>query len=214
MLDSVNAEAIPPSAQMVAGYVDGLYRWTDASWGRFPNAVKVRIAVHASTNDGVVGDVENGDMTPAQAVGWVLMRRHAGVDPTIYCSLAIWDAVRSAFRGAGVAEPHYWIAAYPDIGPQLYPGSVAHQYADHGPHGENYDTSVVADYWPGVDQKEEDMTADEHQMLVEVHGWLSYLLKGAPEQPAPTTFAGIPRAFETQGAGGLAAGTQFTAEVK
>lgn len=151
LYDAVTPANIPASAQMVAGYVDGRYAWRASDWARFPNAVKVRIAVFASTDDGHVLDVEPGDATPAQAVGWVQRRRAAGVDPTVYCGLSTsgysWAQVRAAFQAAGVAEPHYWVAAYPGIGPALYPGSVAHQYANPGP----YDLSVVADYWPGVD---------------------------------------------------------------
>lgn len=147
MYDSVNPENIPTSATLVAGYVDGLYRWSDADWARFPNSIHVRIACFASTNDGVVLDVETGDATPAQAPGWVQRRRAVGIDPTIYCNTTIWPQVVAAFINAGVPQPHYWIAAYPGIGPTLYAGSVAHQYADPGP----YDLSVVADYWPGVD---------------------------------------------------------------
>ena len=151
MHDSVTASNIPTSAQMVAGYIDGMYAWSLADWQRFPGAIKVRIAVFASTNAGTVLDVERGDATPAQAVGWVQRRRAAGVDPTVYCGYSTngysWALVIDAFKSAGVPEPHYWIAAYPGIGANLYPGSVAHQYANPGP----YDLSVVADYWPGVD---------------------------------------------------------------
>jgi hypothetical protein len=147
MYDAIHPLNIPVTAQMVAGYVDGLYRWTAANWARFPNAVKVRIAVFPSTNDGHVLDVELGDATPAQAPGWVLRRRAAGIDPTVYCSLAAWPAVKAAFNAAHVTQPHYWIAAYPGNGANLYPGAVAHQYANPGP----VDISVVADYWPGVD---------------------------------------------------------------
>jgi hypothetical protein len=160
MYDSVTAGAIPADAEMVAGYIDGHYRWSDQDWARFPHAVKVRIAVHASTNDGHVLDIESGDATPAQGPGWVLMRRRAGADPSVYCSLAVWDQVRGAFRAAGVREPYYWIAAYPGNGANLYPGSVAHQYANQGPHGENVDVSVVAEHWPGVDG-EEDMALSQ-----------------------------------------------------
>ena len=67
----------------------------------------------------------------------------------MYCSLNDWPKVRQAFVTAKVREPHYWIAAYPGNGAKLYPGSIAHQYANPGP----YDISVVADYWPGVDPK-------------------------------------------------------------
>ena len=89
-------------------------------------------------------------MTPQTAVNWVRMRRNAGVDPTVYCSLAAWGAVQAAFTDAGTAQPHYWIAAYPGNGQQLYAGSIAHQYADVG---NLYDASVVADFWPGVDKQ-------------------------------------------------------------
>lgn len=147
MYDAVTPGNIPASAQMVAGYIDGRYAWRAADWARFPGAVKVRIAVFASTNDGHVLDCENGDATPGQCPGWVSRRRATGADPTVYCSLAAWGAVRNCFISAGVREPHYWIAAYPGNGPALYAGSVAHQYADPGP----VDISVVADYWPGVD---------------------------------------------------------------
>lgn len=155
MYDAVTPSNIPTSAQMVAGYVDGRYAWSAADWARFPGAVKVRIAVFASTNDGHVLDVERYDATPAQAVGWVQRRRDAGVDPTVYCGYSTngysWALVINAFKSAGVAEPHYWVAAYPGNGANLYPGSVAHQYADPVTSGGNYDLSVVADYWPGVD---------------------------------------------------------------
>lgn len=145
MYDSVNPNSIPANANIVAGYVDGLYAWK--SWARFPNAIKVRIAVFASTNDGHVLDIETGDATPAQGPGWVIMRRKAGIDPTVYCNASTWSAVRAAFQAAGVAQPHYWIAEYPGNGPVIQAGAIAHQYQDVGP----YDLSVVADYWPGID---------------------------------------------------------------
>lgn len=148
MYDAVTPSNVPQNAQMVAGYIDGNYQSYAGLVALFPNAVHVPIAVHASTNNGVVLDVETGDATPDQAPGWVTMRRSAGVDPTVYCSLSVWSAVRGAFINQGVAEPHYWIAAYPGIGSALYDGAVAHQYQDYN---NLYDLSVVADYWPGVD---------------------------------------------------------------
>jgi hypothetical protein len=145
--DAITPANIPSNAQMVAGYVDGRYAWKATDWARFPHAVKVRIAVFSSTADGHVLDVEPGCSTPANAPGWVVRRRAAGVDPTVYCSLSQWPVVRAAFRNARVAEPHWWVAAYPGNGPNLYPGSIAHQWQNPGP----VDISVVADYWPGVD---------------------------------------------------------------
>ena len=88
MYDGINASRLPRDAQLAAGYVDGLYAWSAADWARFsPGTVRVRIAVFASTDDGEVLDVEPGNATPAESVDWVLMRRRAGVDPTVYMNM-------------------------------------------------------------------------------------------------------------------------------
>ncbi|MBS2962909.1 hypothetical protein KGA66_07635 [Actinocrinis puniceicyclus] len=148
MYDGVDASLLPTSAELVGGYVDGLYRWSAANWTRFPDAVKVRIAVFPTTNDGHVLDVEPGNATPAESVDWVLMRRHAGVDPTVYMSYSTWPQLRSAFQARGVAEPHYWVALYDGVA-TIPAGAVAKQYYNNNQLG--YDLSVVADHWPGVD---------------------------------------------------------------
>lgn len=147
MYDSVTASNIPRSATMVAGYVDGRYRWSTSDWALFPNAVHVPIAVFASTNDGVVLDVENGDATPAEAPGWVTRRRERGIVPTVYCSASVRGAVYDAFVGARVNPPYFWIADYRSSTVGIPDGAVARQYTDVGP----YDLSAVGDYWPGVD---------------------------------------------------------------
>ncbi|HEU5428066.1 MAG TPA: hypothetical protein VFU74_14395 [Actinocrinis sp.] len=142
MYDGVDASRLPTNAQLVAGYVDGLYVWSAADWARFPHSVKVRIAVFSSTNDGEVLDVEPGNATPAESVDWVLRRRGAGVDPTVYMNTSTWPTVRSAFGARGVAEPHYWIAQYDGVA-SLPAGAVAKQYYNNDQAG--YDLSVVAD---------------------------------------------------------------------
>lgn len=147
LFDSVNASKIPSNAAMVAGYVDGLYKWTDADWTLFPNAVHVPIAVLAETNDGVVLDVEPGNARPDQAPGWVEMRRKAGVDPTVYCSISGWQKLKQQFLNQHVPEPHWWIAHYRS-GADIPAGAIALQYEA----GKDYDTSSVLDYWPGVDK--------------------------------------------------------------
>jgi hypothetical protein len=152
MYDAVTASNVPASATLVAGYGDGYYNNVAEFRARFPHAIVVEIAVSSHHNLGVVLDVETGDATPTEAPGWVTMRRSAGVDPTIYCNSSTWPSVRAAFKAAGVAEPHWWIAQY-DGDPSIFPGAVAKQYADPGP----YDLSSVADYWPGVDPQEPDM---------------------------------------------------------
>lgn len=150
--DGINSDvgSIPTDAQIVLGYVDGLYTWSDADWARFPHSIKGRIAVFSTTSDGHILDCEPGNCTPAQSVDWVLMRRAAGMDPTVYCNQLDpntgWPAVRAAFQTRGVPEPHYWVANY-DGATVIPPGAIAKQYADMGA----YDLSVVADYWPGID---------------------------------------------------------------
>lgn len=150
MHDSTVASDIPVSATMVAGYIDHSHPWTVADWGRFPHAVKVRIARGAGTTDGHVLDVETGLATPTQAPGWVRMRRAAGIDPTVYCNASAQATIQTAFRDSGVAQPHYWVARYDNIA-SVPVGTVAKQYIDNPLSGGHYDLSVVADYWPGID---------------------------------------------------------------
>lgn len=160
MEDSVDPDAIDPSVQLVGGYVDGEFGpahatfdqpgWDAASWDRFPNAVHVRIATHPDTADGNVGDVENGDMSPSSAVGWVHRRRAAGANPSVYCNRATIDAVRAAFDGAHEPMPPIWLATL-DGTVSWLPGVVAVQYLGAAALGRNVDRSMVLDYWPGID---------------------------------------------------------------
>jgi len=208
MFDGIAADAakIPASAALVAGYVDGLYKWSDAHWARFPRATRVRIAVFADTDDGVVLDCEQGNCTPAESVDWVLTRRKAGVDPTVYCGRNTWwDDIRAAHRARGVPEPHYWVADYAvsQTNPQIPAGAIALQYTDTG----SYDLSVVADYWPGVDPKPLPRPPQEHDMILHVitgssEIWaLSGSLYWHVADPASLTAykaAGVPEATITQ----------------
>ncbi len=173
MYDGVTATRLPVSAAVVGGYVDGLYKWSAADWARFPHSVKVRIAVFATTNDGHVLDVEPGDATPAQSVDWVLMRRKAGVDPTVYMNSSTWQTVRAAFQARRVAEPHYWVAAYDDKA-AIPAGAIGKQYYNNDSLG--YDLSVVADYWPGVDPRPmpNPTTPRENEMIL-------HNITGSPE---------------------------------
>lgn len=153
MADSVTARDIPRGKfALVAGYVNGPYKWSDADWAYHSGSRRVHIATSAAFNGGQVLDVEPGDASPNQAVGWVIRRRLAGQDPTIYASASAIPAIRAAMSRAGVPQPHYWVARWTGVA-HLEPGSVATQY-DHPPHsGGHYDLSMVADYWPGVDPK-------------------------------------------------------------
>lgn len=152
MRDSITAADIPlDRLGLVGGYVDGAYVWSDQDWSRFPAGVRrVRIAAFAATNDGDVGDVENGDMTPAQAVSWVKLRRAAGARPSLYVNLSNVDAVRAAFAEAGEPLPELWLAHYDGIA-EIPAGFVAKQYANSPITGGHYDESVVADWWSTID---------------------------------------------------------------
>lgn len=147
MYDSVNPARIPRDAELVAGYVNGPYKWSDSDWALFPNSVHVGIAVRASYNGGEVLDIEAGDASPVQAPGWVEQRRASGVDPSVYCSESQWSTVAREFNRQGVLAPHYWIAHYDGIG-NIPIGAVAKQYRNTP----DWDLSVVADFWPGIDE--------------------------------------------------------------
>jgi nucleoid-associated protein YgaU len=74
------------------------------------------------------------------------MRRAAGVDPTLYFSASALADVVAAFKHAGVALPHLWIAKW-DGSSAIPAGAVAKQYKNTP----GYDISSVAAHWPGVD---------------------------------------------------------------
>ncbi|SDK29894.1 hypothetical protein SAMN04488074_10598 [Lentzea albidocapillata subsp. violacea] len=156
MYDSVSPRAIPRTAQMVAGYIDGLYAWSAEEWGLFPNASKVTITA-LGRDHGVVLNLEPKGYWPADlGVGWVQRARRRGIDPTIYCNYRNHlHLVRAAFDRAGVARPHFWVAEYDGV-QNIPAGCVAKQHT--APEGTgrakapgHYDISIVADVWPGVD---------------------------------------------------------------
>ncbi len=156
MYDGINTDvpkiaAVTDPIGLVAGYVDGEFAWSAEDWARFPNSTHVRIACFADTDDGEVLDVEPGNATAAESVDWVLMRRKAGADPTVYMNTSTWPQVRAAFKARDVAEPHYWVAQYDGIA-VVPAGAVAKQYYNNDAAG--YDLSIVADYWPGVDEQQ------------------------------------------------------------
>jgi hypothetical protein len=192
MYDAVNASAIPANAEIVAGYVEGRYAWSAADWARFPNAVKVTIAIWNADAD--VLDIETGDATPAMGPAWVARQRARGAFPTVYCNTSTWPAVQSALSAAGfVNGTHYdWWAARYTGQPHLEPGSAATQYADPGP----YDLSLCQDYWPRTGVP--DLTNDEHNALMQlaaiaplvrdIHDGMGSLVSIVPGQPQPLAF--------------------------
>lgn len=150
MYDAIGGKArnIPGDAQLVAGYIDGAYAWTQAEWGLFPSSVKATITVFGSIAD--VADVEHGDMSATDAPLWAARMRDMGRVPSVYCSLSVQPAVRAAFAARGMPEPLWWLAHWDGVA-AVPAGAVAMQYTDNSQIGSPYDTSAVLDYWPGVD---------------------------------------------------------------
>lgn len=165
MADACTPSNIPDGVDLVGYYVDGLCAAP-------PVKGKQHVGISSlATNAGTVGDCEPGNPPPRVWVGWVQLRRDAGVDPTIYCahdSLSDFFAgyrqrdVRAAFQAAGVPEPHYWLILLGATA--VPPGAVAVQYAQ-GLDGDRYDLSHVADFWPGVDT-EDPMALDPNDPIV------------------------------------------------
>jgi hypothetical protein len=111
MYDAVTPSNIPTSAQVVAGYIDGDYAWKSEDWDRFPDAEKVLITV-AGDLRGNVADVENGDMTPADALRWIETKQGKGIGGcTIYCSRSNLESVWAACRGHAY---YIWVADWTD----------------------------------------------------------------------------------------------------
>jgi hypothetical protein len=202
MYDAVTVANLPASATMVAGYVDGRYANLTAMRKRFPKATIVEIAV-SHTSRGMVLDVETGDATPAEAVTWCTktMADKSNTELTIYCNTSTWPAVKAAFKSAGVTLPQWWEAHYDKV-KKLSVGSIAKQYTD----GAKYDTSIVADYWPGVDAapkpkptptptptptpEDSDMTPAQAKQLADLHTNLMSINRVGPITDKETHAAG------------------------
>lgn len=149
--------------------------------------MKVQIVKKASSNWGHVLDVEPGDATPAQAPGWVKMRRAAGLaTPCVYVQKSSWASVQNEFNIQKTAQPLYWVAHYNDVEelPTLN-GIKAIAKQHHGNDPRNFDLSYVADFWPGVD---DDMLDDGDKNWIRTQ--LTNSAAGAPAEGAVNAMAG------------------------
>ena len=149
MYDSVNPSAIPSTAVMVAGYVNGpKSQWPASGWDRWGTGVpKLRIDVNGSDPYGSdVADVENGNLTIAGAVEWVKLRQARGWWSAAYSDLSHHGELTTAM---GSLDCEYWIASWGISEAQaesmLTGRVVAVQFFNHPV--TNYDVSVVNDAW-------------------------------------------------------------------
>lgn len=152
-IDSVSPGSVPPdlNPDYVMGYVDGDWPSYTGMAAKFPNAVPVSITAIPGSGPSAqakMSDGEQGDYDPGQQAEWAIGRWALGFVPALYCSYSEWTRRQQAVldRGLNPAFCDWMIAAYPGIGPILYPGSPGHQFADRG----TYDEWVIADGWiPG-----------------------------------------------------------------
>jgi len=150
MFDAVNINNLPTGAEMVAGYVNGLWPTYHELQKRHPHAQVVSISISADTLADVL-DVEKYDATATQSLGWARAMRAKRRPPIIYTSAANVNAVLDVFTAAGEPHPYLWVAEWNNE-PHLYPGSVATQWAN-GTHtypglADGCDTSLVSELWP------------------------------------------------------------------
>lgn len=154
MYDSNTPNAIPDDAQIVAYYP---HAW-DGLHGRFGHALQVCIDNRGDHADDCHAlDVENGAASVQTAVQWVQSwhKLHPGGlaavngwfdKPMVYANENTWAELYKVLP-AGLY--YAWVAQW-GTGPTVLHDSVAHQYINHGPNGENYDISVIYDDALGI----------------------------------------------------------------
>lgn len=112
--DDVEVSLLPAGYNAYAGYVDGIYANVSEIKARFPSAYILTIAVRSSDVADVL-DVEAGDATNADIVGWYKRTLAAGVTtPCIYTGVTNVNAVVSVMSQAGIPRGRYkiWSAHY------------------------------------------------------------------------------------------------------
>lgn len=152
MYDDVNVDLIPKDAQYIAAYADGRYENLSAIQKRFPKAHILKIDVRGYYHNGDVLDVEPGDATNADAVGWFRARKGktSTEKPILYTSASNVDALIRTMRknGIGRAQYYIWSAHYSGkahiCGPAGcgYPVADMTQWTDRS-HGRSLDESRV-----------------------------------------------------------------------
>lgn len=142
MYDATNPANIPASAEAVAGYNDGWYKWTTASWDRFgPNVHRKTIAV-VTRDDADILDVERGDATPDDVPEWTTRQRDRGSVATVYANAEDWSAIETACLAAKIEPPFHWLADW-DHDPALPAETVAKQWDSNA----SFDTSTARLDW-------------------------------------------------------------------
>jgi len=110
--DAVNADQISPSYEYALAYIDGHWPTYDALRRRLPHCKLLTVATTPHDHAAIL-DVEAGDATELDAVGWVRdshnrLMRH----PTLYTSVANANSLVRLLAAAGLERPSYrlWTA--------------------------------------------------------------------------------------------------------
>jgi len=151
MFDSDN-ETYPDGVEIIAAYVDGARtgRNYERARQKHPGARIWRISAIGEA-DGDVIDIEPGCVWPPEnAIDWINRQRDQGRNPAFYCNTSTLARCLRAFAAAGIATPPWWRADYNGVS-ALEMGEIAHQYANPPMTGSHWDSSVIADYLPAVD---------------------------------------------------------------
>lgn len=153
MWDSTDPGQIPVGVPIVAGYIDGLYKWPVMQWFRLSSSERVQVTVFGAAYVQVC-DCESGDLSPVEAASWAVGELWYSRRPTIYCNLSTWPYVIQALKLHGVNQSmiDWWIADPTGV-PHLVPGSVAtqdrwHSLGQTGPL--NVDLSTTNGIWPAT----------------------------------------------------------------
>lgn len=157
MFDDITISLIPSSAAAVAGYVDGNWPTYSSLKAKFPNAHLLSIAVRASDNATCL-DVETGDATNAQAVGWVKAQHARGLArPVVYTNAGNAQSLINTLAANGVARSTYllWTAHYTGTSHLCaktgcgYPNADGTQFTSKAL-GKSLDESLVSDAFFGA----------------------------------------------------------------
>lgn len=135
--DSTNVSGPPGIGDIYFGYNSGAWQTYNGFRARFPTKPVLSISV-TPVVDGDIGDVESGDLRPADCP--MFCRRHKFLTrrvPILYCSLS----TKPLLYAAGIDVPWYWFSADPTGVKHRSPGAVATQWA----WASGYDVSEVAD---------------------------------------------------------------------
>lgn len=147
MYDSTDPNTIPRTAELVAGYVNGDFKWEPHAWSHWPRQREVHIDVNATyPQDSDVLDIERGDAGPNQARAWIEERVKYG-RACLYFSRDNMDAVEAAITGLPGVD--VWVADWTGVAHTVKVAPNMHLVAVQYENTPHYDLSVVYDaVWP------------------------------------------------------------------